>query len=96
VEEYLSAFRAPGALSAALNYYRAAVRFPRASTRSIPHRALLLWGIRDPFLVPALTEGLEPWVPKLQVETLPDAGHWLHHTHARQVNERILAFLRGA
>ena len=96
VGEYMSAFRAPGALTAALNYYRAAARFPRARARAIPHPALLLWGVRDPFLVPSLTEGLGEWVPKLQVERLHDAGHWLHHTHAPQVNAGMLAFLRGA
>ena len=92
--EYLSAFRAPDALPAALNYYRAAARFPGARPRPISRRTLLLWGNRDPYLVPQLTEGLEEWVPSLHVERFPDAGHWLHHTHAREVNERMLAFLR--
>jgi pimeloyl-ACP methyl ester carboxylesterase len=95
VAEYMSAFRAPGALSAALNYYRAHVRFPRAPAKPIPHPTLLLWGVRDPFLVPALTEGLERWVPTLQTEKLKDAGHWLHHSHAPQVNARIRAFLHA-
>lgn len=96
VGEYMSAFRAPGALTAALDYYRAAARFPRARAVPIQHPTLLLWGTRDPFLVPSLTEGLERWVPTLHVEKLRDAGHWLHHTHARQVNERMLAFLGAA
>lgn len=39
----------------------------------------LLWGMRDTALLPALLEGLEHWVPRLAVEQVPDASHWLVH-----------------
>ena len=94
LERYLSVFKPPGALTAALNYYRAAVRFRPCPPRHIDCKTLLLWGERDPFLVPQLADGLEPWIPQLTVVKFPDAGHWLQLTHADQVNQQILAFLR--
>lgn len=94
LEQYLAIFTPPGALTAALNYYRAAVRFRPAAPRRIDCETLLLWGERDPFLLPRLADELEQWVPELDVVKLPDAGHWLQLTHANQVNEPLLAFLR--
>ncbi len=94
VDAYMGAFAARGSLTAALNYYRAALRFPSAPPVPTPIRTLVLWGRQDPFLVPQLTHGLEPWVPQLTVQELPDAGHWLHHSHAADVAEHLLSFLR--
>lgn len=93
LDEYLSALTAPGALTAALNYYRAARR-PRRGPRTIRVPTLLLWGDQDPFLETDLTRGLETWVEDLAVTHLPDAAHWLHVTHAAAVNERIIDFAR--
>lgn len=94
LKEYLSVFSTPGALTAALNYYRAAARHPGPRPRRIDIPTLLLWGDRDPFLAPQLTRGLDPWVGDLSVVRLPDAAHWLHISHAAQVNQEILAFVR--
>lgn len=94
LERYLAALAAPEALTAALNYYRAALRSP--SRRPVPTRvpALVLWGDRDPFLVPSLTHGLEAWVENLEVIRFPAAGHWLHLEQPDRVNEHLLAFLQ--
>ena len=94
LDAYLAALTAPGALTAALNYYRAAARRPRRGPRPIRVPTLLLWGDRDPFLRAELTRGLEPWVEDLTVTHLPDAAHWMHVTHAAAVNQRILEFAR--
>lgn len=103
---YVEAIARPGALTAALNYYRAAGRdaMPRwlsgrsAADRAAPRRGaprgrvdvptLLVWGERDRYLTPGLTEGLERWVPDLQVERIADASHWVQveaHEHVNQV-----------
>lgn len=94
LEHYLAVFTAPGALTAALNYYRAAVRYRATAARPIHCPTLLLWGERDPFLASRLADGLQPWVPELKVTKLPGAAHWLQLSHADQVNEQILAFLQ--
>lgn len=91
---YREAWARPGALTAMLDYYRAAFRRrpPRRPSR-IETPALLVWGERDPFLGPRLTEGLERWVPDLRVERIPAAGHWVHLEEPERVNRLILDFL---
>ena len=97
VARYVRAFKEPGALTAAINYYRAALRqgpghFAR-STRPITNPTLLIWGERDRYLVPELTRGLEEWVRNLRVERLPGATHWVQHDEPARVNELLLQFL---
>ncbi|MBW3630155.1 MAG: alpha/beta hydrolase [Gemmatimonadetes bacterium] len=93
-DAYIEAFSHPGALTGALNYYRAAPRFPLPAVE-IDSPTLLIWGERDPFLVSELASGLEPWVPGIRVQRLPDATHWLHHEQPQRVNELIVRFCRG-
>jgi pimeloyl-ACP methyl ester carboxylesterase len=96
---YRKALARPGALTAALNYYRAAfMRGPRLSAeaeRPVRTPTLLIWGERDSFLGPRLTEGLEKWVPDLRVQRLADAGHWVQNEVPERVNELMIDFLRG-
>ena len=94
---YRRAATRPGALPAMLAYYR---QVPRslaqevsASHRQIAAPTLLVWGMRDVALVPALTEGLERWAPDLRVERIPDAGHWVQHERPATVNRLLLEFL---
>ena len=100
-----TALAAPGALSAALAYYRAMgrsvgrtllrrgrVRAVAGDPRPIVAPTLLLWGDRDPFLTTRFTTGLEPWVPRLTVRHLPDAGHWVHWDEADAVTAALLAW----
>jgi pimeloyl-ACP methyl ester carboxylesterase len=97
IKRYKRALDRPGALTAALNYYRAAFRFAREALqddRPITTPTLLIWGEHDPYLDVRLTEGLERWVPHLRVERLPDASHWVQNDAPERVNELILGFLR--
>jgi epoxide hydrolase 4 len=92
---YREAAARPGALTAMVNYYRAAARLPRPQNRTIPPPTLLVWGERDPALSVRLTHGLEERVPGLRVERIPSAGHWVQHEAPERVNELLLDFLRG-
>jgi pimeloyl-ACP methyl ester carboxylesterase len=97
IRDYKQALGRPGALTAAINYYRAAFRHRRdlqRRLRPIDVPTLLLWGERDRYLGIRLTEGLEPWVPRLRVERFPDAGHWVHREVPERVNRSLTAFLR--
>lgn len=89
---YVEALSPPGALRAALNYYRAAVRYSRPRVHPIDQPTLLIWGERDPFLVPALTRGLERWVRDLRVERFPHATHWIQHEEPGAVSGLIASF----
>jgi pimeloyl-ACP methyl ester carboxylesterase len=51
--------------------------------------------MRDRYLAPALTEGLERWVPRLRVERLPQASHWVQHDEPEAVNRLLVEFLKG-
>ena len=93
---YRAAFEGPGAVRAALAYYRAAARQPSAVARE-EHRlvrpTLVLWGQEDPALLPANADGLERWVPDLRVERFPGAGHWVMADAAEAVNASLVRFL---
>ena len=98
IAAYKDALSQPGALTAAINYYRAAVRrnpFESARMlRQIEVPALLIWGEQDPYLGIELTEGLERWVPGIRVERIPEASHWVQVDAAERVNELMIEFLR--
>jgi pimeloyl-ACP methyl ester carboxylesterase len=96
VRLYVEALARPGALTAAVNYYRAAWRFPpRARGRTWPEglKTLLVWGERDRYLGPGLLEGLDRWVPDLTIERIPDASHWVQADAPGLVNELLIRFL---
>lgn len=96
IERSVDAFRDRRSLIAAINYYRAAFRERQdllTRLRRIEAPTLLIWGMRDRYLVPGLTEGLGPWVPNLKVERLPNATHWVQHDEPRRVNELLVSFL---
>ena len=96
IRRYRNAAAQPGALTAMLNYYRAAVRYPPPPTRTIPHPTLLIWGVRDQALTLELTEGLEPWVPNLRIERIPEASHWVASEYPDRVNALLTGFFGPA
>jgi pimeloyl-ACP methyl ester carboxylesterase len=96
IQRYKEAAARPGALTAMINYYHAAGRYPRPSTRIIEHPTLLIWGERDQALRVQLTCGLEEWVPDIRIECLPEASHWVAAEFPEKVAELLTGFLRAA
>jgi pimeloyl-ACP methyl ester carboxylesterase len=98
VKCYKHALARPGALTAAINYYRA-LRYPDQRTpreeTPIPAPTLLLWGERDSYLNPRLTEGLNAWVPHLRVVRFPDVSHWVQNDAPERVNRLMIEHLRN-
>jgi pimeloyl-ACP methyl ester carboxylesterase len=94
---YKQALGRPGALTAAINYYRAALRrSPRPDPRVLqPLRVptLVVWGERDAYLNPRLLDGLDRWVPGVRVERLPGVSHWVQNDAPEPVNRLLLEFL---
>lgn len=95
---YKDAISKPGALTAALNWYRAASR--RGSRGllvgtglrvNVP--TLLIWGDHDPFLGAELVNGTGRFVPDLTLRLVPGAGHWVQQEAAERVNQHLLEFL---
>lgn len=101
IERYVEAFRQPGALRAAVAYYRA-LRLggssgagPAGARRGVIQApTLVVWGERDAHLVPALSRGLERWFPTLRVERLPDASHWVQRDARERVGELLVEWAR--
>jgi pimeloyl-ACP methyl ester carboxylesterase len=95
---YRQALARPGALTAAINWYRAAFRRPpQPEVEDVPCAVptLVIWGERDVYLGPRLTERLEQWSPNLCVERIPDASHWVQNDAPERVNELMIEFLRS-
>jgi pimeloyl-ACP methyl ester carboxylesterase len=99
--EYVKAWSQPGAITGGLNYYRAnslascpvGDSAPAWSlTVNVP--TLVIWGVKDPAMVPQNIEGLAKYIPRLTIQQIPDASHWLVHTHSGQINDLIRACLR--
>lgn len=111
IRRYKRALDRPGALTAALNYYRALVpqftaRMVRetvpgigldgpATTTTVDVPTLLVWGEQDCTLSVALTEGLDQWIPDIRIERLSEASHWVQNDVPQRVNHLLVAFLGG-
>ncbi|GHO44582.1 alpha/beta fold hydrolase [Ktedonospora formicarum] len=95
---YRDAMSKPGALTAAINYYRSLWRgggLGKTSNdkRTIEQPTLLIWGEQDIALGIEMTYGLEQWVPQIEVRRLPDSGHWVQQEKPEQVNQLMKNFL---
>ena len=98
VRRYKLALAKPGALTAAINYYRAAFRYRREAEQSFrPVRApaLVIWGERDSYLNPHVLDGLPAWAPDARIVRLPDASHWVQNDEPDTVNRLLADFLNG-
>ena len=105
---YLAEWSRPGALTAMLNWYRASrlivpppgvsVPLPGWVVRPFPKvqvPTLLVWGMRDPALLPMQLEGLDVVVADLTIARLPDAGHFAPWEAAQAVADALRPFLAG-
>ena len=104
---YLEGWRRPGALTAMLNWYRAAPfvvpamdepfgdRPGRPPETLVQAPTLVIWGMRDEVLLPVLLDGLEAHVAALQIVKVEDAGHGIVHEQpdlmARLIKEFVLS-----
>jgi pimeloyl-ACP methyl ester carboxylesterase len=103
-ERYLRDLARPGALTAGLNWYRAAYSSPAPDEESLPqlppwkrirNPVLGVWSDRDPFLLEpqmALSAGTVdgPW----RYERVADAGHWMMLDQPDEINRLLIDFLR--
>lgn len=104
---YREAWSQPGALSCALNLYRASPLYPptpedpgaaalqldpEALTVRVP--TLVIWGEADTALGTVLLNGLEEVVPDLRIRRIAEGSHWVIHEQPREVSAAIREFLQ--
>jgi pimeloyl-ACP methyl ester carboxylesterase len=95
----IDALRRDGALTAALNWYRA--NMPPASwlreppdPPEVPVPTLIIWGEADSNMGPVLLERSAATVTgPLRVERLPGVSHWVQEEAPDRVNELLVDFL---
>lgn len=98
IDRFVEPLRQPGALTAALDYYRAnlapgAMRIGREARTGA--ETLVLWGERDPALVTELLDGIREVAPRARVVRFPDVGHWIQSEVPAEVNRALVGFLTG-
>lgn len=98
-DEYRRNALEPGALTAMVNYYRAAFRAgeramnPAPGTVDVP--TLMIWGEEDSALSKATTLGTDQYVRDLTLRYLPGVSHWVQQEAPERVNAMLEAWLTG-
>ncbi len=101
LSHYREAFRNPYSVTAAINYYRALVRsnLRRSAAgdwmdRKISAPTMVIWGEQDVALGKELTYGMEArFEGPLEINYVPDSGHWVQQEKPLLVNDYLLKFL---
>jgi pimeloyl-ACP methyl ester carboxylesterase len=101
IARYVEAWSQPGAVTAMLNYYRAAFRrtpsAAEASMRPIPAPTLVIFGERDRYLRHELAEPSPADVPNLdRVVRIPEASHFVQNDAPDRVNQLLIDFFSPA
>jgi pimeloyl-ACP methyl ester carboxylesterase len=100
VDEYVSIFSQPGALTAALNWYRANTvllekRREGPKFGPVHHPTLLIWGNQDIAIGRAAVERTAQYMKGPYRLAELDAGHWLVQEAPERVHEEISRHLRA-
>jgi len=107
-QQYIAEWSQPGALTAMLNWYRASQLIVPPPSVSVPLPdwvlgafpkvripTLVVWGMRDPALLPLQLDGLDRLVEDLTIVRLPDAGHFAPWEAPETVADPLQQFLES-
>jgi pimeloyl-ACP methyl ester carboxylesterase len=92
VEEYIALFSEPGALTAALNWYRAsALSSAPVGNMMVATPTAFIWGNQDPVVGDLALETQRQYFDGNLTETELETGHWLLETEAQAVTAAVLS-----
>jgi pimeloyl-ACP methyl ester carboxylesterase len=96
VDRYVGRMNEPGALSAALAWYRAVPLAARDTVGTVTVPTLHVWGTGDTFLGPAATAGTRRHVTgPYRLEVLDGVPHWIPELAAERTAELVVAHARS-
>ncbi|RPJ20484.1 MAG: alpha/beta hydrolase [Chloroflexi bacterium] len=95
IEKYKEAWSQPGAITAMLNWYRAAARYQSQITNGMQVHipTLMLWGVKDFALSYRMARPSLDYCEEGNLIFFPDATHWVQHEEADEVNRHLLNFI---
>lgn len=95
---YRLAWTQPGAMTAMLNWYRAALQRPPSWSPSPRIRVplLMIWGAQDRFLGRELAQPSIDLCDDGRLVFVEEATHWVQHEEPARVNQLLLDFFAGA
>jgi epoxide hydrolase 4 len=97
VRFFTQAMARPGALTAAINYYRRGLLHTggifKGTGLRVAAPTLLIWGEEDAYLGKELVPGTERFVPQLQVRYIAECSHWVQQDRPDLVNGYLREFL---
>lgn len=97
IDKYVEAFSQPGALTAAINYYRATFRqigdTHLGSGGKLKMPVMMLWGEQDKALGKELTYNTKDYCENLEIIYDPGSGHFIQHDNPELVNDKLMGFL---
>lgn len=95
-DRYRSAWSEPGAITAMINWYRAAVRHRPASPPDVRvhEPSLVIWGADDQFLDSRLAQRSLTYCDDGTLRLIDGATHWVHHEESEGVNCLLVEFLK--
>jgi pimeloyl-ACP methyl ester carboxylesterase len=96
ISHYRAAWSQPGALTAMINWYRAAMRYRLPfSDRTVRVSTRILWGERDRFLMAEMAHESLRYCTNGELFTFAEATHWLQHEEPTRVSQLLVEFFRS-
>ena len=95
IEKYKEAWSQPGAMTAMLNWYRAAARYPGQIPKEMRIRVptLMMWGMKDFALSHRMARPSMDYCDDGRLIFFPEATHWIQREEADEVNRHLLEFV---
>lgn len=95
LELYKYSLSKPGAITAAINYYRALMQGSLRWVGKIQARTLVVWGVNDEFLNPAINAELASYIEDYQLKSIPNCSHWTAAERPAEVHALMGEFLQS-